>query len=229
MAKILVIDDEQILLDTVRYNLARSGHQVRVAADGEAGLRAAREDPPDLVLLDVMLPRMDGLEVCRILRGESSVPIVMLTARDEEPDRVLGLEIGADDYITKPFSMRELQARVKALLRRVEMAPGDSMAADQPLRAGHLQADPVRHQVTSHGHTLHLKPKEYELLVFLMRNPGRAFSRSQLLERVWGFDYSGGTRTVDVHIRWLREKVELDASEPTLIETVWGMGYRFRM
>ncbi len=229
MAKILVVDDERVLLDTLRYNLDKAGYEVQTAGDGEAALAAARQHKPDLVILDVMLPKMDGFEVCRVLRQESPVPVLMLTARDEEVDKVLGLELGADDYLTKPFSMRELLARVKAMLRRVELEhadEGDSLA--KPLREGQLTVDVASHTATRDGELLHLKPKEFDLLAFLMRNRGRVFSRDHLLERVWGYDYAGDTRTVDVHVRWLREKVEADPSQPELIETVRGVGYRFR-
>ncbi len=229
MARILVVDDERVLLDTLRYNLVKAGYEVRIAADGEEALAAARKERPDLLILDVMLPKIDGFEVCRTLRKESSVPILMLTARDEELDRVLGLELGADDYITKPFSMRELVARVKSMLRRVEM--GRTEAAVEPsvtLKEGELELDLSAHRATLGGSPLHMKPKEYDLLAFLMRSRGRAFSRDQLLEQVWGYDYAGDTRTVDVHIRWLREKVESDPSRPELIETVRGVGYRFK-
>lgn len=229
MAKILVVDDERILLDTLRYNLAKAGHEVRVAADGEMALRIAQLESPDLVILDVMLPKMDGLEVCRTLRRESPVPILMLTAKDEELDKVLGLELGADDYMTKPFSLRELLARVKALLRRAEMgASATEGTGVKTLREGDLQIDLVSHRAFCGGKLLHLKPKEFDLLTFLMRHRGRAFSRDQLLEQVWGYDYAGDTRTVDVHVRWLREKVEANPSRPGLIETVRGVGYRFK-
>ena len=229
MPKILVVDDERILLDTLRYNLVKAGYQVRVAGDGATALSLARQERPDLVILDVMLPQMDGFEVCRVLRQESAVPILMLTARDEELDKVLGLELGADDYLTKPFSMRELQARVKAMLRRLDMTRAvEQDPASERLKEGSLEVDTSSHQATYAGRPLHLKPKEYDLLVFLMRSPGRAFSRDQLLERVWGYDYAGDTRTVDVHVRWLREKVEVDPSSPLLIETVRGVGYRFK-
>ncbi len=229
MAKILVVDDERILLDTLRYNLSKAGYEVRTAADGEAALRVARQESPDLVLLDVMLPKLDGFDVCRTLRQESSIPILMLTARDEEIDKVLGLELGADDYLTKPFSMRELMARVKALLRRAEMVqPDEERPTGKPLREGDLEVDLVSHQATRGGNPLHLKPKEFDLLAFLMGHQGQAFSRDQLLQQVWGYDYAGDTRTVDVHVRWLREKVEVDPSKPELIETVRGVGYRFK-
>jgi len=230
VAKILLVDDERILLDTIKYNLSKAGHQVRAATDGEEALNAARQEPPDLIILDVMLPKMDGFEVCRVLRGEGVVtPILMLTARDEELDKLLGLELGADDYLTKPFSMRELLARVKALLRRVEMIQSGNEAAAKPLREGSLEVDATSHRALLRGEPLHLKPKEFDLLTFLMRHRGRAFSRDQLLEQVWGYEYAGDTtRTVDVHVRWLREKVETDPSRPELIETVRGVGYRFK-
>ena len=229
MAKILVVDDERILLDTLRYNLSKAGHEVKTAADGESALRAAREQQPDLVILDVMLPKIDGFDVCRTLRKESSIPILMLTARDDEVDKVLGLELGADDYLTKPFSVRELMARVKALLRRAEMAqPEQQDRAGKTLRDEELEVDLVSHRATRGGLPLHLKPKEFDLLAFMMSRRGQAFSRDQLLQQVWGYDYAGDTRTVDVHIRWLREKIEIDPSNPQLIETVRGVGYRFR-
>lgn len=229
VAKILLVDDERILLDTLRYNLAKEGYQVRTATNGEEALHAARQESPDLIVLDVMLPKMDGFEVCRTLRRWSSVPVLMLTARDEEVDKVLGLELGADDYLTKPFSMREFLARVKAMLRRVEMERAEAEdGAESLLRAGDLVVDPTAHKAFLAGQSLHLKPKEFDLLACLMRQPGRAFSRDQLLERVWGYDFAGDTRTVDVHVRWLREKIEASPSRPELIETVRGVGYRFK-
>lgn len=229
MAKILVVDDERVLLDTLKYNLVKAGHEVRVAIDGETALQAARQDSPDLMILDVMLPKVDGFEVCRTLRQEKvATPILMLTARDEELDKVIGLELGADDYLTKPFSMRELLARVKALLRRAELIQATEGASSKLLREGVLEIDLDSHRAFYEDKTLHLKPKEFDLLAYLMRHRGRAFSRDQLLEQVWGYEYAGDTRTVDVHIRWLREKVERDPSRPQLIETVRGVGYRFK-
>jgi DNA-binding response OmpR family regulator len=185
-----------------------------------------------LIVLDVMLPGLDGLEVCRILRREMSVPILMLTARADEVDKVVGLEVGADDYMTKPFSMRELLARVKAMLRRVrliraELAEEGHLSAGERLAFGDLEVDLDRHQASWQGEPLRLKPKEYDLLVFLVRNRGVALSRDLILERVWGWDYDGGSRTVDVHVRWLREKIEDDPARPTRIVTVRGVGYCF--
>ncbi len=230
--KVLVVEDEPILVETLTYNLRRQGYEVLTAMDGLSALNLARQERPDLIVLDLMLPKLDGLEVCRILRQEMSIPILMLTARADEVDRVVGLEMGADDYLTKPFSMRELLARVKALLRRVRM-DRESMEAmaqterQETLNLGDLIIDLQRREVRRQGALLHLKPKEYDLLVFLARNSGVVLSRDLILERVWGWDYDGGSRTVDVHIRWLREKIEPDPAHPTRIVTVRGIGYRF--
>jgi len=233
MERVLVIEDDPTLLETLEYNLSRQEYEVHTAKDGVAGLEVAREVRPDLLVLDIMLPGLDGFEVCRIVRQEMNVPILMLTARTEEIDKVVGLEVGADDYMTKPFSMRELLARVKAQLRRVRL-DREEVATEEPeeqehetLAAGDLHIDPTRREVTCHGEVVHLKPKEYDLLAFLVRNRGMALSRDLILERVWGWDYDGGTRTVDVHVRWLREKIEPDPAEPTRIITVRGVGYRF--
>jgi len=230
--KVLVVEDEPTLLETLEYNLARQGYEVHTATNGLKALEVARQEQPDAIVLDIMLPGLDGLEVCRILRQEMSVPILMLTARAEELDRVLGLEMGADDYLTKPFSMRELLARVKALLRRVrlireELATENGAVSREELNFGDLTVDLTRHEVLRQGEPLRLKPKEYELLVFLARNRGVVLSRDLILERVWGWDYDGGSRTVDVHVRWLREKIEPDPAHPTRIVTVRGAGYRF--
>jgi DNA-binding response OmpR family regulator len=230
--KVLVVEDEPTLLETLEYNLTRQGYEVFTAADGRTALEVARWERPDLLVLDIMLPGLDGLEVCRILRREMSVPILMLTARADEVDKVVGLEVGADDYLTKPFSMRELLARVKALLRRVrlvqqEMAAASDQAGTERLTFGDLLIDLNRREVLLRGKPLALQPKEYELLVFLARNRGIALSRDLILERVWGWDFVGGSRTVDVHVRWLREKIELDPARPTRIVTVRGAGYRF--
>jgi DNA-binding response OmpR family regulator len=230
--KVLVVEDEPTLVDTLEYNLSRQDYEVLTAMDGHTALELARRERPDLVVLDLMLPGIDGLEVCRILRQEMSVPILMLTARDEEIDKVVGLEVGADDYMTKPFSMRELMARVKALLRRErlireELSAEGEEPRDEPLIFGDLTIDRVRREVQRNGESLHLKPREYELLVFLARHRGMVLSRDLILERVWGWDYDGGSRTVDVHVHWLREKIEPDPKKPTRIVTVRGVGYRF--
>ena len=208
--KILVVDDEPVLTDTLRYNLVKEGYTVSVAANGETALNLARQEKPDLVILDVMLPVLDGFEVCRILRQETTVPILMLTAKDEEIDKVVGLELGADDYMAKPFSMRELLARVRALLRRVEMLREEQTAKvikATLIRVGDLTIDLARRTVFLGEDSLELKPREFELLAFLAQNEGIVFTRETLLERVWGYDFPGDTRTVDVHVRWLREKI----------------------
>lgn len=226
-SKILVVDDEPTLIETVGYNLRKAGYLVCSATDGPGGLAAARREQPDLVILDLMLPGMDGLDVCRHLRRESAVPVLMLSALGEEVDKVVGLELGADDYLTKPFSMRELLARVKALLRRVELlraeAPGEPARV---LTAGNLTVDLDQHRAAVGSRPLTLKPKEFDLLAHLVRSPGRVHTRDSLLQQVWGYEYAGDTRTVDVHIRWLREKIETDPSNPKRIETVRGVGYR---
>ncbi len=228
MTRVLVVDDEPVLVDTIRYNLRREGYEVQVANDGNEAIKLAQSASPDLVVLDLMLPGIDGLEVCRQLRRESTVPILMLTAKDDEIDKIVGLEVGADDYMTKPFSMRELLARVRAMLRRSRMQQQSSTAdAVQPVRSGDLEADPLQRRVVLRGAALQLKPKEFDLLVYLMQQRGRVLTRDQLLEKVWGYTFGGDTRTVDVHIRWLREKVEEDPSTPRRLETVRGVGYRF--
>ncbi len=229
--KILIVEDEPALQETLAYNLERQGYATEIAGDGRAALEAARRAHPDLVLLDIMLPGMDGYEVCRLLRQEMNVPILMLTARDDEIDRVIGLEVGADDYVTKPFSMRELLARVKAQLRRTrllrEEIGAQTVDTSEVLNFGNLTLDITRHEVRLNGQPLPMKPKEFDLLLFLARHRGQALSRELILERVWGWDFSGGSRTVDVHVRWLREKIELDPTEPTRLVTVRGAGYRF--
>jgi DNA-binding response OmpR family regulator len=222
--KILIVEDEPTLVSTLKYNFEHEGFQVATATDGEAALGAARSERPDLVILDLMLPKMDGLEVCRILRRESATPILMLTAKAEEVDKVVGLEIGADDYVTKPFSTRELLARVRALLRRAEAPPP---SGDEVLVTGDLRVDQRKRQAFKGSEPLALKPKEYELLAFLARNQGRAFTRDQLLNQIWGYDFAGDSRTVDVHVRWLRQKIEDEPSAPVRLITVRGLGYRF--
>jgi DNA-binding response OmpR family regulator len=232
---ILVVEDEPTLQEILVYNLEKQGYSVEAAGDGRAALEAARHLKPDLILLDIMLPELDGFEVCKILRKEMSTPILMLTARDDEIDRVVGLEVGADDYLTKPFSMRELMARVKAQLRRTgmlrdEMAKLQSPQADAPqevLAFENLVLNLTRREVTLDGQVLPLKPQEYDLLLFFAQHKGQMLSREFILERVWGWDYIGDSRTVDVHVRWLRQKIEQDAASPVRIVTVRGGGYRF--
>jgi DNA-binding response OmpR family regulator len=232
MPNILVVEDDTTLRETLTYNLKREDYTVQAVGDGRIALETARKNHPDLVLLDLMLPGLDGFEVCRILRQEMNVPILMLTARDEEIDRVIGLEIGADDYITKPFSMRELMARVKAHLRR-ERLIRQEVSTEQVASSGgiltfnDLTIDPSRREVLKEGKPLALKPKEFDLLQFLAEHHRQALSRQFLLERVWGWDFVGGTRTVDVHVHWLREKIETDPTNPSRIVTVRGSGYRF--
>ncbi len=240
--KILVVDDEAVLVETIAYNLEQAGYQVLTAADGGSALEAARRETPDLVILDLMLPEMDGLEVCRQLRRErttATIPIMMLTAKGDEIDKVVGLEVGADDYVTKPFGRRELLARVRALLRRADYpAAGNdhtsqetSSEVPRPSRelvAGPLRIDLAGRRVNCRGQDLELQPKQFDLLTYLVRNRGTVLTRDQLLQNVWGYDYVGDTRTVDVHVRWLREKLEEDPANPKLIQTVRGVGYCFR-
>ncbi len=232
--KILIVEDEQTLQETLAYNLIRQGYEVEAVGDGIKALSIARKLHPDLIILDIMLPGIDGFEVCRILRQEMTTPVLMLTARDDEIDRVVGLEVGADDYLTKPFSMRELLARVKAMLRRVRLmreefstASGEGSAVSQVMTFGNLEIDITRREVRLNGEVIPLKPKEYELLLFLAQHRGQVLSREFILERVWGWDYIGDSRTVDVHVRWLREKIESQPAQPTRIVTVRGAGYRF--
>jgi DNA-binding response OmpR family regulator len=230
---ILVVEDEPALRDTLSYNLKKDGFTVEAVGDGRAALDAARQLKPDLIVLDLMLPEIDGFEVCRILRNEMTTPILMLTARDDEIDRVVGLEVGADDYLTKPFSMRELVARVKAQLRRSRLLReefGKSNASEpkqETLTFGNLVINLTRREVTLHNEPLPLKPQEYDLLLFFAEHKGRMLSREFILERVWGWDFIGDSRTVDVHVRWLRQKIEENSSEPNRIVTVRGGGYRF--
>ena len=224
---ILVVEDEPTLRETLIEALEVEGFRVVGAADGREALLRFRAERPDLVLLDLMLPELSGIEVCRIIRAESSVPIVMLTAKDSELDKVVGLELGADDYITKPFSLRELSARIRALFRRAEQG----VAVEEPpavIDLGRIQADFAGHRLLHDGQLVPIKPKAFELLAFLIRHPGQVFTRDQLLERVWGYDYAGETRTVDVHVHWLRTAIEADAAEPAFIHTVHGVGYVFR-
>jgi DNA-binding response OmpR family regulator len=231
--RILVVEDEISLQETLAYTLRRQGYEVEAVGDGNAALAAARRDHPDLILLDIMLPGIDGFEVCRILRQEMTTPVLMLTARDDEIDRVVGLEVGADDYMTKPFSMRELIARVKAMLRRVRLirqelaADGTAPVPAQILTFDDLEIDVTRRELRIKEQVIALKPKEYDLLLFLANHRGQVLTREFILERVWGWDFIGDSRTVDVHIRWLREKIEPDSANPRRIVTVRGAGYRF--
>ncbi len=261
---ILLVDDEPTLRETLAEALEGEGWSVVTAADGPEAIERFRSERPDLVLLDVMLPELSGIEVCRILRSESDVPIVMLTARDSEVDKVVGLELGADDYVTKPFSLRELAARIRAIFRREERAAArrteraeavqaeegeqpalvgvegrrgegvegadvlGEVAPPPPIRLGRVEVDLAGRRLLRDGVPVPIKPKAFELLAFLLRHPGQAFSRDQLLERVWGYDYAGETRTVDVHIHWLRAEIEPDPSHPTIIETIRGLGYVLR-
>ena len=229
--RILVVEDDPTLQETLAYNLTRQGYLVDTAGDGQTAIESARENIPDLVVLDIMLPILDGFEVCRILRQESNVSILMLTARDDEIDRVIGLEMGADDYLTKPFSMREFLARVKAQLRRVRLDREEigiqALQDREILQFDNLILDLTRREVRIDETPISLKPKEFELLLFLAKHRGQVLTRELILERVWGWDFSGGSRTVDVHVRWLREKIEPDPAQPVRIITVRGAGYRF--
>jgi DNA-binding response OmpR family regulator len=223
--KVLVVDDEDHIVELARLYLSREGYQVDSVADGGQALARFGQSKPDLVVLDIMLPHVDGLTICREIRKQSQVPIIMLTARDEVTDKVVGLELGADDYLTKPFHPQELVARAKALVRRARLEP------DQPkmVRAGRLEVDLERHEVRFGDGRVQLRPKEFDLLALLARHPGRVFQRSELLDLVWGYDFPGYTRTVDVHVQQLREKLaEGGVSDPT-IQTVWGVGYKLEI
>jgi two-component system response regulator RegX3 len=222
---ILVVDDEPTLRETLAEALDAEGFRVLTAADGREALNRFREHQPDLVVLDLMLPELSGIEVCRIIRAESGVPIVMLTAKSSELDKVVGLELGADDYVTKPFSLRELTARIRALLRRTEQL---AEAPTPSVELGALTVDLAGHRLLHDGERVPLKPKVFELLAYLLRHPGQVLTRDQLLEHVWGYDYAGETRTVDVHVHWLRAAIEPEPAEPIYLHTVRGVGYVFR-
>ena len=224
--KVLVVEDEESLLFTRAHNLKREGYQVLTAARGDDGLRLAREKQPDLIVLDVMLPGIDGIQVCRMLRRDSDVPIIMLTALGGEGDRVAGLDTGADDYMAKPFGMRELMARVRALLRRSGPRAQPDLGPSV-IVSGDLALDRERREVTRNGRVLRMKPKEFELLLFFAQHPGKVFTREQILDEVWGYDFYGGPRTVDVHVRWLRQKIEDDPANPARLRTIRGSGYLF--
>ncbi len=225
MSRILMIEDEQSFSETVSFMLEKEGFDVRVAATGDAGLASFERDGADLILLDLMLPGMSGTDVCRAIRQRSNVPIIMLTAKDSELDKVLGLELGADDYVTKPFSMRELVARVRAVLRRPHDVEPDEGAGI--ITAGPVRIDIDRHLVTVHGSAVAMPLKEFDLLEFLVRNAGRVLTRSQIIDRVWGADYFGDTKTLDVHVKRLRSRIEKDPSRPVHLLTVRGLGYKF--
>ena len=228
---ILVVEDEATLREELAYQLSQDGYRVVQAEDGAEALARFRTDKPDLIVLDVMLPQLSGTDVMRILRRESDVPILMLTARGGEVDRVVGLELGADDYVTKPFSLRELQARIRGLLRRGEQRVSATPAGETPptpVQVGRATVDLAGHRLTRDGEVRPVKPKAFELLGFLLRNAGQVFSREQLLADVWGYDYAGETRTVDVHVHWLRAEIEEDPRKPKVLETVRGVGYVLR-
>ena len=232
MPKLLIIEDEKVLREKLAYNLSSQGFQVETAEDGIKAMEIFSSAEFDLLVLDLMLPGIDGFEICRRVRQKSNVPILMLTARDEEIDRVVGLEVGADDYMGKPFSMRELIARVRAMLRRVEllrkdMKPSLPIETEQSLKFGGLLINPDRREVQVYGKIVELKPKEFDLLLYMAQNHGKVLTRERILEQVWGWDYIGESRTVDVHIRWLREKLESDPANPKMLVTVHGTGYRF--
>jgi two-component system OmpR family response regulator len=228
---ILVVEDDETLRDLLKYNLEKEGYAVFACSDGGTAIELYRSKKPSLVILDIMLPVLDGLEVCRIIRGESETPVIMLTAKAGEIDRVVGLEIGADDYITKPFSLRELLARIKAVTRRILPAKQliDDNIADPTklIKAGWLEIDISRHEVRRNGRTVDLNPKEFELLVMLVNNRNQVISRGQILQKIWGYEFIGGDRTVDVHVRWLRQKLEEDPANPQCLVTVRGYGYKW--
>jgi DNA-binding response OmpR family regulator len=225
MTRILLVDDEPLITDSLSYSLKREGFEVKAVGDGEQAMKEIGDFDPDLVVLDIMLPGMNGLEVCRRIRANKSTPVIMLTARGEELDRILGLEVGADDYLAKPFSFRELLARIRSILRRVEMDRQTSQF--QPVNVGDITLDPIARRVFKGGQELQLSAREFDLLSILIRNSGRALSREELLAQVWGEDWIGDPRTLDVHVRWLRIKIEEDPAVPAYLQTVRGHGYRF--
>ena len=222
--KILVVDDEKLLIKGIKFNLENEGYTVDACYDGESAVSMARSENYDLIILDLMMPKKDGLQACQEIRGFSTVPIIMLTARSEDADKLMGFESGADDYVTKPFNILELKARVRALLRRASIA-APAGKADAALRCGHISLDEQSRSAYKDGAPVELTMKEFDLMLFLMKNPGKVYSRENLLDLVWGYDYLGDTRTVDVHVRRLREKLELDPARPQHIMTKWGVGY----
>ena len=224
--KILVVDDESAILQTLRFNLERSGYIVCTASDGRSAIATAAREEPDLIVLDIMLPVLDGIEACKEIRKNSSVPIIMLTAKDQEIDKVLALELGADDYVTKPFALHEFLARVKARLRRQQ--PVSAAGKEEAISLGDVMLDPSRQLLVVRGKEVALAPKEFALLHVLMENNGRVVTRQSLLDKVWGYDFEGEQQTVSVHIRWLREKIEADPRNPRNIITVRSRGYMFK-
>jgi two-component system response regulator VicR len=226
MARILVVDDERVLVKGIKFNLENEGYQVEAAYDGEEAVELARNGGFDLIILDVMMPKIDGLQACMRVREFSNIPVIMLTARSEDTDMIMGFECGADDYITKPFNILELKARVRALLRRA----GTTAAKDKKgiIRVGHIELDADARMARKNGRPIDLTAKEFDLIELLMRNPGRVYSRENLLNIVWGYEYVGDYRTVDVHVRRLREKLEIDPANPEYVLTKWGVGYYFK-
>jgi two-component system, OmpR family, response regulator RegX3 len=226
-AKILVVDDDPNVQRLLQYTLKQEGYEVVIAADGAEGFRLWGAEAPDLILLDVMLPHISGVDVCRQIRSRSRVPIIMVTARTSEIDTVVGLEVGADDYVSKPYRMRELVARMRAILRRAASGGGGPLQEDAALEVGDVRLDPERHEVFVRGNPVALPLKEFELLQLLLDNAGRVLTRDTLIDRVWGSDYVGDTKTLDVHVKRLRAKVEVDPSKPRSIVTIRGLGYKF--
>ena len=224
MAKILVVDDEPVIVKGIKFNLEREGHQVETGYDGEQAVELAREGSFDLIILDLMMPKIDGLQACARIREFSDVPVIMLTARSEDTDKIIGFEYGADDYVTKPFNIMELKARIRALLRRAGAAARTG-GGENKLTAGHIRLDPMERTAWKGEQSVELTAKEFDLMELLLRNPGRVYSRENLLNVVWGYEYIGDYRTVDVHVRRLREKLEMDPANPEYIRTKWGVGY----
>ena len=224
MAKILVVDDEPVIVKGIKFNLEREGYQVETGYDGEQAVELAREGSFDLIILDLMMPKIDGLQACARIREFSDVPVIMLTARSEDTDKIIGFEYGADDYVTKPFNIMELKVRIRALLRRAGAAARTG-GGENKLTAGHIRLDPMERTAWKGEQSVELTAKEFDLMELLLRNPGRVYSRENLLNVVWGYEYIGDYRTVDVHVRRLREKLEMDPANPEYIRTKWGVGY----
>ena len=223
--KILVVDDEKLVVKGIKFNLEHDGYEVVTAFDGESAVALTSSEKPDLVILDLMMPKLDGLEACMQIRAFSNVPIIMLTARSTDMDKLMGFECGADDYVTKPFNILALKARVRALLRRASINAAPEHSAPELLKAGHISLDEQGRRAMKDGREVELTMKEFDLMLFLMKNPGKVYSRESLLDLVWGYDYQGDTRTVDVHVRRLREKLEEVPASPAYIMTKWGVGY----